>query len=337
MRRNAWIYGLSLGCLSAFWAESTISSAVFLFGSPFSLIITLPLYALHAVLLALLVGRQGPPRLYAVYAAGMVFGLYEAYITKMIFHHTWDSPQLEFLGVSWFSFPLLVFWYHPIFAFIIPLFIVELLITGQTAEQSFVPSRIYTWVEAKPYRAMVGIGAFMGCYHSLLTKPTINMLGSLFDGLVIVGILALARRSFKPNLYAKSLPSTVASSICAVLLATIFALAGLFLRPEALPDLNGHIIIACCYALTLAIALKGSCRCNSACTVVEAQSPVLSMKHFIAGIGTWLWVSLFFHIAPPIFGMLAFAVITFSAFPIGLTLFVLCVRSWIRHLSVKAP
>lgn len=333
MRQAVWYYNIALGLLSAFWAESTISSSVFLFREPFSLLVTVPLYALHAILLAYLISWRGNPRLYIIYTAGMVFGLYEAYITKMLFHHAWDSPQLEWLGVSWFAFPLLVFWYHPIFAFIVPLFLMELVVAGRRPGYWFIPESLYARIAKNPRKWLIGLGCFMGCYHGLTSKPLDHMLGSLYDGLVIFAVIYAARSELSKHKEATILRlSNKAAALCCVGLAAIFLTTGFTLRTEALPSWQGHATVIVFYAVYLSTIIFYIRQNEAQQDITEHDQPVAGIGDFAYAISAWFFVSLVFFVSTPIVGMLAFVVCTLSGYVAGFLMLILWARSVLLHL-----
>jgi hypothetical protein len=92
---------LILGTLSVFFAEVAGGSAPFPFYDAWGLYAVLPLYTLHIVFLAFAVMR--PARrvpFTALFCAGAVFGLYEAYITKVIWDPTWGEKGLAVGGCT---------------------------------------------------------------------------------------------------------------------------------------------------------------------------------------------------------------------------------------------
>jgi hypothetical protein len=94
-----------------------------------SLIITIPLYGLHTIVLAWVIYRFSKPGLYTLFIAGIIFGLYEAYITKVLWAG-WGPDTVWFIGgiAVVETTTLLLFW-HPFMAFIIPLFASESILT----------------------------------------------------------------------------------------------------------------------------------------------------------------------------------------------------------------
>ncbi len=89
-------FWLILSAWSLFFAEVLSGSALFPFFDPWSLGIALPLYGLQVILLLTLIYRFGRPRFSLLVFAGMLLGLYEAWITKVL----WQPPWGAALGLA---------------------------------------------------------------------------------------------------------------------------------------------------------------------------------------------------------------------------------------------
>jgi hypothetical protein len=119
-----------LGLLSTFFAEILIPSSLFPFFNLFGLVFTVPLYLLHFVILASLIYRFGKPTFPVLYSAGFIFGLYEAYATKVLWVPTWQTANWDlFFGVHWLVVLVVVGFWHAFLAFIVPLLIVDTFLT----------------------------------------------------------------------------------------------------------------------------------------------------------------------------------------------------------------
>ena len=83
-KRHQWLFWLILAALSTFFAEVFSGSDMFPYFSAWGLVVVVPLYGLHTILLAHMVYRTDKPRFPSLVFAGMIFGLYEAYLTKVL-------------------------------------------------------------------------------------------------------------------------------------------------------------------------------------------------------------------------------------------------------------
>jgi hypothetical protein len=121
---------LLLGALSMLFAEVFSGASTLWFIDAWGLLLTYPLYLGHAIFLlnvAFLWKKTSPRQLYFF---GMLFGLYEALITKVLWfgYPASTGPMVGyFFGVAWGEFLTLVLFYHPVMSFLIPVFVYELL------------------------------------------------------------------------------------------------------------------------------------------------------------------------------------------------------------------
>ena len=121
---------LLLGALSMLFAEVFSGASTLWFLDAWGLLLTYPLYLAHAIFLlnvAFLWKKTSPRQLYFF---GMLFGLYEALITKVLWFGYPNStgPTVGyFFGIAWGEFVTLVLFFHPIMSFIVPIFVYELI------------------------------------------------------------------------------------------------------------------------------------------------------------------------------------------------------------------
>lgn len=121
---------LLLGSLSMMFAEVFSGASTLWFLDPWGLIVVFPLYLSHAVFLFSIAFVCKRTSLRQLYFFGMLFGLYEALITKVLWFGYPDStgPMIGyFSGIAWGEFLTLVFFWHPIMSFIVPVLSYELL------------------------------------------------------------------------------------------------------------------------------------------------------------------------------------------------------------------
>lgn len=120
---------LLIGALSMFFAEVLSGSSVLWFLTPWAWLVPFWLYLAHMVLFVNLALRFGRLSLLSLYLWGVLFGLYESWITKV----TWAGYAGADPGwgtVLGFSFPevlIVVLFWHPVFSWILPLFCFEVL------------------------------------------------------------------------------------------------------------------------------------------------------------------------------------------------------------------
>ena len=92
--------------------------------NPWSWFVTFPLYFAHFYFFTFLAIKTKRTSLKSLYLWGMLYGLYESWITKVIWSSFGDDPTPLFgsiFALSIYETILLVFFWHPIFAFLLPL------------------------------------------------------------------------------------------------------------------------------------------------------------------------------------------------------------------------
>ena len=114
---------LLVGCLSMLFGEVMAGSSRAWFLDPWGLLLTLPLYLGHVLLLVWVAFRTKRVSLVSLYFLGIIFALYEAALTKVLWAGYWDVTDKgfgKFAGLSMLEYPILVFFWHPVMSFIMP-------------------------------------------------------------------------------------------------------------------------------------------------------------------------------------------------------------------------
>lgn len=118
------------------WTISMLFAEVFSWASQmwyiniWSLILAYPLYLFHTTFLLWIAIYYKKISLKWLYFLWVIFALYEAWVTKVLW--IWYMDQIEpwfwlLFGLSMPEFPILVFFWHPIFSFILPILVYEIL------------------------------------------------------------------------------------------------------------------------------------------------------------------------------------------------------------------
>ena len=116
--RDKLIFWLFLGGLSAVSAEIISSATLFPFFPLWGVLVVLPSYGLHVLVLAYLNFRKPRVTMTTLFLAGAIFGLYEAYLTKVLWSPTWGEWNWQFGGVYVIQTIVLVLFWHPLMAYI---------------------------------------------------------------------------------------------------------------------------------------------------------------------------------------------------------------------------
>jgi len=233
-------FWLILAAYSTFFAEVIAGSDPFPFFHLWGVLVVCPLYGLHTLILATLVFRHGRPWFHTLFAAGILFGLYEAYITKVLWAPPWTEDPVLIAGIAAPEFAVLALFWHPILAFFVPLLVGEGLLTGSRAIYAGLSERIRRWI-GTPARARVALAALTMTMAITLTGNAASPSHTLLSTISTTGVLFLLtflwRKVARGTRYSLEalLPNPREWSVLAVLLALLYILALPTLRPEALP------------------------------------------------------------------------------------------------------
>ncbi len=130
---------LLLGLLSIFYGEVYAGSSFLWMFDAWGLLITFPLYMFHSLFYLNMAQRTKRITISQLYLWGMLFALYEAPITKVLFS-TYPSataawPAWGFFfgtGIATMEFMVPVFFWHPVMSFMMPIFTLEIFIQSAT-------------------------------------------------------------------------------------------------------------------------------------------------------------------------------------------------------------
>lgn len=254
-------------CLaSAVFAEVPSMSAPLALVTPWGLLVVLPLYGLHTVVLAALAFRlRRPVSLPLLWALGGVLGLYEAYLTKVIWDPTWSTVELPWRagGLAVAQTAVLVLFWHPLMSFVVPLAVTERVL-GTAGPVAEVTNGLPGWTRRLRRRwwlppALLGAGC--GLYQTAAGGTPGLALLSLLAGLGPIGLAAfLARRRSGPSGLRALLPQGRGLAWAAAALGVLYLVMTPTVRSDSLPrTLLPHALVWCLYA-ALAAAAVGAAR-----------------------------------------------------------------------------
>ncbi len=241
------LFWLLVAAASTFFAEVISGSTPFPFFIAWGLLVVLPLYGLHSLVLARIAFLKGAPRFQSLYFAGVIFGLYEAYITKVLWNPPWAGVTLHVLGVDWLSTFTLALWWHPFVSFIIPLMLVELFATSSSSIFDNLPQRLRDYLSNPG--VVIGIAVVAGLVQTAAKPPAVSLLAGASGLLILWGLLAWWRKKGGMDYSLQELfPSGRSFGVLVGLLFLLYVLTGLGLRTEAYPGIEGHLVIWALYA-----------------------------------------------------------------------------------------
>ena len=271
-RAHKYLFWLNLGLISTFFAEVISGSDLFPYFHFWGVFSVVPLYLLHTLILVTLVFRAGRPALPALYFAGTLFGLYEAYITKILWNPSWGEEIIKIGEVAVFEVLVLVFFWHVWMSFILPLIAAETWLTRSAEIRSRLPLRMQRFFTGR--RGWLVLAILGGLFVSINAASASAALRSALGAVLVLGFFGwLWRRLTRDQSYTIEdlLPTRRELAFVVALLAGLYLFTGILLRPEAYPHLLGHLTIWILYglcALFLSLALKASRLHNDEMTAI---------------------------------------------------------------------
>jgi hypothetical protein len=251
-------FWLLLGLTSTAFAEVLFPTTAFDLAT--MALFAVPIYLLHSVFLAGLVYWVGPVTYPTLYLAGVVLGLYESYVTKVVWAPLGDRPFVEVGGVYVFETVGLVFFWHPVVAFLLPVAVVE---TVATASHRSLRPPLAGHRLARPL--VVASAGYLLLFQGALGGPVRALLGNALTlGILLVALLSWRRAGGHEHGMRALLPAGRTLAALAVCLLGVYAVLAAAIRPEELPTgLRPHLPILAAYLLTgglLAGLLRGNRR-----------------------------------------------------------------------------
>jgi hypothetical protein len=247
--RKLWSV-LLLGALSMLFAEVFSGASTLWFTNGWGLLVTYPLYLGHAIFLinvAFLWKKTSPRQLYFF---GMLFGLYEALITKILWfgYPSATGPMVGyFFGVAWGEFLTLVLFYHPIMSFVVPVFVYELL-SGDVlpGHERFLQKNRWTFL-------LVIVLVVMGAsFQSNGSKYDVVLsVGSMGGSLLIVLVLHLLSKG--KNLQSLHLGKKAFFAVFSYLVV-LYAMTTTIILPDRLPkQILPYLLIFLWYVVAIVL------------------------------------------------------------------------------------
>lgn len=247
---------LLIGLLSMLFAEVFSGASQIWFISIWGLLIILPLYLLHIVFLVYLAFRFKKTSLTQLYFFGVIFGLYEALITKVLWagYMGETGPAMgTILGLATLEFPILVFFWHPIMSFIIPILVYQLMTGNILVEHNniLMKSGRKNFLIII-YLIIISIFIANGNKYDYISA-NVALIGSIM--LVIIAFVFSKKESLEE---VKKNTSIIAVNVCLIIL---YSLTFILMLPERIPrSLMPYISIAAFYILSIVLLYRSKNR-----------------------------------------------------------------------------
>ena len=245
-KRVKFLLLLLLSLISVFFAEVISGSMKFPLFDLWGYFVVIPLYGLHTIILLYIINKYNKNKrilFSTLYFAGVLFGLYEAYITKVLWVGLSDDSFM-FIHLSIIDFIVLVFFWHPLFSFIIPLLVFEKVMTNSDYLYQGLPEFFKKIISSKKglLITFIVIGVF-SAFNGVSVESL--LLSLLAMSIPIIIIIYLLRRKGIHNKYSFSeiLPDDKGIVYCFIYLAGIYLFMTFFVKFEVLTIWNQAVIL----------------------------------------------------------------------------------------------
>lgn len=280
------LFWLILGAFSTFFAEVFAGSDMFPFFHIWGILVTIPLYGLHVIVLTTIIFKYGKPRLSSLVFAGMLFGLYESYLTKVLWNPDWETI-IKIGDVAVVEVFVLVFWWHTWLSFIMPLAIVEQLLTTSQNVLNCFSGKLRNFLGS--WKGYLTLAVFGGVFQSV-NSPSVEQ--SLLSGVSSTSLLFLLIWIWRGITHGKTyelpelLPNKKEFQVLILWLCGLYVFLGIYLFPERIPGLLGQSIILALYAILAFLFVQSLSKSHQ-----EIQE---KSKHHGVPPKYWLLIWLFF-------------------------------------------
>jgi hypothetical protein len=251
-------FWIVLGFLSVFFAEAVSGSQIFAFFTAWGYIAIFPLYTLHTLVLGYIAFRFGRGSFYPLYFAGTLFGMYEAYITKVLWLPPWSEKPFTIGGVGVIETLMLVFFWHAFMSFIVPLFVAENVLTSSRFIGKGLPERLKNFIQKKESKILIIAAVLCGLSQSV-NSPTAmqSLLSGSSTTACVIALMYLWRRNAGRTRWTitELLPNKKEFIVLFVLLGIFYALTTFGLTPEKLPKMGPQITIWILYAILITLLI----------------------------------------------------------------------------------
>ncbi len=245
---------LLIGCVVLFCAE-VFSGASLRIGlwNPWTLIVTYWLYFAHFFFFTTLAVRTGRTSCGSLYLWGVLFGLYESWITKVIWYGYGGSGKFVIGAIGPFGISELsmAFIYHPIMSFILPLAIATLLFPTL---RSYFPE--LAWVTGTSRASRL-----FQIYLALSVVPTmvinsggaVNLLRNLAFMAVVCSVLWMCVRRRAAHLDGRSIVAFGRRGMIGLIvyLMLLYGVTYLYMIPEGRPPVSVQLFTLVFYVFAI--------------------------------------------------------------------------------------
>jgi hypothetical protein len=248
--------------LSMFFAEVFSGASPLWFFSGWGILVTLPLYGGHLLLLLNLAMRFGRTSVSSLYLWGILFGLYESWITKVLWAgYIGASPGLgTFLGIGVQEFAVLALFWHPVFSFVVPILVYEIMVAAAGNPGGIMPSHAPFLMKRRRNFIMAGVALLLGASFLNVgvqlnaASSVVTIAGSVALTSLMLWLAVKGRRGEAAQFGIGALKlGRMGFSMLTVYMVALYAVTFPLLLPERIPQFPVIAFTLAIYAALIAL------------------------------------------------------------------------------------
>lgn len=327
--------------LSIALAEVSIGSQPWGLLMPLNWVLLVPVYGCQVLLLAVIVFRVNPrPTLTALWCAGVVMGLYEFYITHVLWDQPWDEV-VNYGLVEWASLVVIAGFWHPFVATIAPLVLAEQVLVERPTLLGLFPR----WVrEPRPWAlAIAAVVAGVAAGGLYAARPWWEAPAALGLTALAVGLVVRWARHRAPvGHLTDALPRGGGVVALVVIVSVLFAVFIVIANTTQPEPLERQAFAVACYAFFVGLAatnLRRTGRQRQARLGMRLRTVTADAQDVPVRRIPWVWVTVAFVVAAsvaqlvPSASVISVVVIWAGGGVLALTMFILAVVNAARGLT----
>lgn len=270
-----------LTILSVAFAEVSIGSAPFGLLNPAEFVFLSAVYGGHLLLLGSYVFRRNhKPTLAALWSAGAIFGMYEFYLTKVLWDQPWDGVIVT-QGIEVLATIVLVGFWHPFMSFILPLLVGEQLLV----EEPHIAGLLPTWLRSPKRWVIIGLVLTLAVNQGAFTaNPAVLLVVIPWTAFVLV----MAARRLVPKekflSLADVLPAGRSLGVIALVVGATYALFIPLWRPEVSIPIDRQMLAWVLYAV-LGVLLHRNLRNRAEPPLIRLPANILTARRVLQYLG----------------------------------------------------
>jgi len=335
------ICAMLIGSLSIFFTEVFAGLSVIWYIDLWALYFLFLLYLGHLLFflfLAIKTKRTSVPQLYLW---GVLFSLYEAWITKVYWagYPGSEGPGLgTFLGIAFYEFFMMVFIWHPIFAFVLPILVFESLAlsknSGDDLVQIIFPSHLPSLMKNRKNLSILLLIMLIGAGFSTANNGY-KIIFAIFSILGSIGVIFLLYfiigKKNPSNFSIHSIQlGKIEFCLVAIYVVSLNAILFVFLFPEKIPVSIWPIVIIIFFYVFIGLMLRLSKPVDEKeWNKPEIQENVILSKDIFILFGILFLLTIIFCLMPLV-GLVITFILVIGLFFMALFFFITMLRKALK-------